>query len=154
MNDLISRQAAIDAVVTWTVEDRPDIEMPTDLVARINALPSVQVRTQMSSADCISRQAAIDALAEEWYHDVEDYRTAVSVVGNLPSAQPERCKGEWIDSNNIQVGWDKVDKSCPADSCKCSNCGEWLVASDEYCVKGNFCPICGADMRGENNETN
>ena len=42
MDDLISRQEAIDAIVAWTVEDRPDIEMPTDLVGRINALPSAQ----------------------------------------------------------------------------------------------------------------
>lgn len=40
--DMISRQAAIDAVVAWTVEDRPDIEMPTDLIGRIKALPSAQ----------------------------------------------------------------------------------------------------------------
>ena len=38
--DPIDRQMAIEAVVAWTVEDRPDIEMPTDLVGRINALPS------------------------------------------------------------------------------------------------------------------
>ena len=41
-SDLISKQATIDEVVTWTVEDRPDIEMPTDLVGRVNALPSAQ----------------------------------------------------------------------------------------------------------------
>lgn len=41
-NRVIFRQAAIDAIVAWTVEDRPDIEMPTDLVRRINALPSAQ----------------------------------------------------------------------------------------------------------------
>ena len=41
-DDLISRQAAIDAIVTWTVEDRPDIEMPTDLIDRIGNLPSAQ----------------------------------------------------------------------------------------------------------------
>lgn len=38
----ISRQAAIDAVLAWMVKDRPDIEMPTDLVGRIAALPSAQ----------------------------------------------------------------------------------------------------------------
>lgn len=42
MSDTIYRQASIDAIVAWTVEDRPDIEMPTDLVGRINALPSVE----------------------------------------------------------------------------------------------------------------
>jgi len=42
MDDLIRRQDAIDAIVTWTVEDRPDLEMPTDLVDRVTALPSAQ----------------------------------------------------------------------------------------------------------------
>lgn len=42
MDDLISRQAAIDAIVAWTVEDRSDVEMPTDLIDRIKALPSAQ----------------------------------------------------------------------------------------------------------------
>ena len=42
MNDLINRQDAIDAIVAWTIEDRPDIEMPTDLVDRVNALPSAE----------------------------------------------------------------------------------------------------------------
>lgn len=35
------------------------------------------------------------------------------------------------------------------ESAKCSYCGEWLVASDEYPVVGNFCPNCGAYMREE-----
>lgn len=42
MDDYISRQAAIDTVVAWTVEDRPDIEMPTDLIDRIKNMPSAQ----------------------------------------------------------------------------------------------------------------
>lgn len=42
MKDLIERQAAIDAIVAWTVEDRPDVEMPTDLIDRIKELPSAQ----------------------------------------------------------------------------------------------------------------
>ena len=42
MSDPISRQQVIDEIVTWTVEDRPDVEMPTDLIDRIRALPSAQ----------------------------------------------------------------------------------------------------------------
>ena len=40
LTDRISRAGAIDAVVSWTVEDRPHEVMPTDLVDRIKALPS------------------------------------------------------------------------------------------------------------------
>lgn len=33
---------------------------------------------------------------------------------------------------------------------KCSNCGSWWAMEDEPCEEGlNFCPNCGADMRGE-----
>lgn len=42
MDYLIKRQDAIDEIVTWTVEDRPDVEMPTDLIGRIKALPSAE----------------------------------------------------------------------------------------------------------------
>lgn len=43
---LIDIQAAIDAIVAWTVEDRPDIEMPTDLINRIKNIPSAQPEPQ------------------------------------------------------------------------------------------------------------
>lgn len=55
MSDLIDRQAAIDAIVAWTVEDRPDVEMPTDLIDRIKALPTAQPELN------------------EWCHDCKEY---------------------------------------------------------------------------------
>ena len=52
---------------------------------------------------------------------------------SLPSAQPERKKGKWIDkSGGIEGAWNY-----------CSVCGEQAI--DLY----DFCPNCGADMRGE-----
>lgn len=30
--------------------------------------------------------------------------------------------------------------------CECSNCGSVLIGSDEYAVKGRYCPNCGAKM--------
>jgi len=36
--------------------------------------------------------------------------------------------------------------------CNCSNCGGYVTASDEYAAHGSYCPNCGADMRGENDE--
>ena len=46
--------------------------------------------------------------------------------------EPERKKGEWIDL------WDRY---------RCSVCNM------EHNYEENFCPNCGADMRGEKNET-
>lgn len=44
----------------------------------------------------------------------------------------ERKKGEWYDKGSM--------------SCRCSNCG--CKSIKEY----SFCPNCGADMRGRDNE--
>ena len=58
----------------------------------------------------------------------------------------------WIDCNGKPVESDS--NGCPKDSCWCSHCHEWLVASDEYMVIGKYCPNCGAKMdeEGEENE--
>ena len=82
--------------------------------------------------DLISRQDAIDAVRS--YYD-EQYALCDSIeelIEKLPSAQ-ERKKGEWITKSTNGEMFDV-----------CSVCGyvEW----DE---PHNFCPNCGADMRGE-----
>ena len=45
--------------------------------------------------------------------------------------KPERKKGEWIDE-------------------LCSICGQYVYSGDT----NNFCPNCGADMRGEKDGSN
>ena len=52
--------------------------------------------------------------------------------------------GKWIGKDNEEV---PVIDGSPKCSCYCSLCGYWLVASDEYPVKGNYCPNCGAKMK-------
>ena len=56
------------------------------------------------------------------------------VINNLPSAQPERKKGKW----EIYV-----ISMLDGEGCKCSECGS------EGAPYYDFCPGCGADMRGE-----
>lgn len=82
------------------------------------------------------------------FSDTYDKACIIDLIDEQPTIE-ERKKGKWIDDNEKPVGWYKVDKSCPVGWCKCSECGEWLIGSDEYLVKGNFCPHCGADMRGD-----
>lgn len=55
--------------------------------------------------------------------------------------------GHWVDENGQPVKFSEVD-GCPESSCYCDNCGKWLVGSDEYPCSGDFCPSCGADMKG------
>lgn len=112
MHDLISRQDAIDALDVLCKEHRYRIPGKMETYSQYNEawqdaldraegaignLPSAQpeVRTQMSSADCISRQDAIDAADRADYTGlaVEDVKKVtdevVKEIKKLPSAQPE-----------------------------------------------------------------
>lgn len=59
-------------------------------------------------------------------------------MNDIPSAEPERKKGKWIDKGRKIIY-------------KCSECGNYLDFSGLNAGRGdaNFCPSCGADMRGE-----
>lgn len=57
--------------------------------------------------------------------------------------------GRWVDENKNPIPWDEYNSKCPSHSAYCSECGEWLTASDEYPVTGLYCPNCGALMDGK-----
>ena len=120
--DCISRQAAIDAFYK-----HPNIDWTTlDVLAKINALPSVQPKSANELAekvqnapndDFISRKAAIDAVMEfmpslttpdgcgqfdrEIFEAQEMFVDIGQALNELPSAQPEdvRCKDCKYNSN-------------------------------------------------------
>lgn len=95
--------------------------------------------------DCISRQAAIHAIcrdgvrlerggalmitistAKQW---------AVDLLGELPSAQPGRKRGKWIDDGDPFM-W------------VCDVCGYRVKRYNNT----RYCPNCGAEMRGDADE--
>lgn len=88
-------------------------------------------------SDIISRQVAIDAIDSLYFDTVDDHDRAKEKIKRLPSAQPERKTGRW--KRRI------VDSGYNADWI-CSECG-YRVKTDF--VNYNYCPNCGADMRGE-----
>ena len=72
-------------------------------------------------------------------------KVAISALKGLPSADVAPVvHGKWIDHDGNKVQLNEHGETC--GTCFCSRCGEWLVASDEYAVKGYFCPNCGAKM--------
>ena len=101
--------------------------------------------------DLISRQAAIDALNDELTITgktnaivVQDYIRKVNVrLNDLPSAEPERKTGKWIEDQ----------KGGKVTSYKCSVCGRFVMDDTGYDVAEDypFCH-CGADMRGEQDD--
>lgn len=67
--------------------------------------------------------------------------TVKRILNNLPSAQPERKRGEWIPVTNGRGGFE------------CSKCHDYAPSyqnGDDYL--SHYCPNCGADMRGGKSE--
>ena len=97
--------------------------------------------------DLISRQAAIDALKNRWkktrnYEGIGDdiAEECELYLKQVPPAQPERQRGEWIEISSINHTY------------KCSECGRLLVnITDGRNNVSKHYPYChcGADMRGE-----
>ena len=94
--------------------------------------------------DLISRQAAIDCEYQvKIINDIE-YVMLSEVqmkMRKLPSSQPERKKGKWLKAygDHEAFGVRPFYRYCSA-------CNESTV------FPYNYCPNCGADMRGEQDE--
>lgn len=103
-------------------------------------------RAETHACDLISRQTALEALNRieisrnaSWY---EFYQKALTAVGILPSAQPERKKGHWIEIND---SYNRI-------SGKCSVCGWESHMYEDDVVGMDFCPNCGARLDGEQHD--
>lgn len=61
----------------------------------------------------------------------------------------EECKtGKWIHTDT-QAGYDINGDLVWADMMKCETCGFEIDVIQGHIAQYNFCPNCGADMRGE-----
>ena len=146
MSDLISRQAAIDALKglsTWWADEGgyyggaqpPMVALldPEDAVSAIENLPSAQ--PQLDTCPIYGGMCGYPSnLCYECpRHEGAKERPQWWTEGLQPFAQPQRMKGRWID----------VTKTGGAELWKCSECGE-LELENSY-----FCPNCGSDMGGD-----
>lgn len=73
-----------------------------------------------------------------------NFITAQKIVDSMPTIQ-ERKIGEWCEQNDDYFNW-----------YECSECGYGsegeMQYSSEYDVRTKYCPNCGAEMRGAENE--
>ena len=129
---LISRQAAIDIERRATVDTNPEhFESHQKFVEFMD-------------------DAEISSFGRwQWSNGFNTALTAVGIdLKRLPSAQPERKKGTWIEMGTNTDGTHNI---------KCSKCGEGYKTrghAQSFATKAKykFCPNCGEDMRGDQNE--
>ena len=109
-----------------------------------------------TDGDCIRRQD-FDKFLEDGEKEAVKNRKYVfasalnAIRGNLrnfPSVQPDRKCGKW------ERWTDKVEHSRGVEyipRCRCSECGTEYDPNSAKFI--NFCPQCGADMRGEQDDS-
>ena len=102
--------------------------------------------------DNISRQAAIDAIQkglQDWDgYAFEDYRRGLYKAQDILEALPSTDrKGHWKIYDHV----DRIGRVIGEKICVCDQCKETMTLPWRAKVP-NFCPACGADMRGEQNE--
>ena len=84
----------------------------------------------------MSRAIDADACESYFYEHLDDsgMAAAMNAINDMPTIEPERKCGKWIEHNPHKWGLGIVFE--------CSECGEKID-----CETSNFCPNCGADMR-------
>lgn len=111
-------------------------------------------RTKTHACDLINRPAAIKAIEDlqdcyNGFSDTYDKACIIGVLEELPSAQPERKKGKWIEEDQYIDKWDDTIEVLRCPFCEFKH--DYTQGSTRHDNDGwfNYCPNCGADMRGE-----
>lgn len=106
---------------------------------------SKKLEKDFGELDCISRVDAIYAVSEALKHIFVEYEDiANKVIGKLPPVTPIRPKGHWINKQ-------RLFDSCSAECSACHKCSNGYMHDNGFsleCKYYDFCPKCGADMRG------
>ena len=74
-----------------------------------------------------------------------DVKTVKEILRDLPPVTQKPKAGHWISLKTGKPSY--IKDGMAIESVKCSECDEWLTASDEYACNGNYCPNCGAKMQ-------
>jgi hypothetical protein len=146
-------------LVYETFADEPDNVLANGIIEAADAYAEhekAQLSQQGTTSDLISRMETVEHLRrvldatvpitdyDEGYVDGVEF--GISTVSTMPTIQPERKKGEWLPDNNNAYEMRFV--------CSCCKESEVVptIGFTKYKTLWDFCPNCGADMRGEKDE--
>ena len=124
MSDLISRQDAIDAIMS----EPPDAHYPSWYADILKGLPTACNETKQQatvSSDLIDRDYAIDGLHSKSQLQMWDTEDVEVWINELPSAEPEKE----IPRRVLWSGW----KGTRDTRYKCPNCNKLVKNDDVYC---------------------
>lgn len=111
--------------------------IPEDAIWILELIRNRDARTE-AEKDAVN--AAIDAIKAQ----LSQEGTTKDTTSDLPSIQPEPKEGHWIDKGwNGDWAWQTDGRGNCWRVIECSECGK------SSSVESNYCPHCGADMRGE-----
>lgn len=113
----------------------------------MNNLPAVQPE-RLTDDDFETIRIHLNAYKEKLcnqqrWKEAEEYQRIIDRFMAFAAAQPERERGRWLPDNNNYF----------APYFACSHChSSYLVDTVMGDPTWNFCPNCGADMRGEKDD--
>ena len=165
MDDLISRQAAIDALNEYFARieklkrkglTKGEKAISLDTVGTIATLPATQPE-RLTDCDFETIRIHLNAYKEKLcnqqrWKEAEEYQQIIDRFMAFASAQPERKKGKWKVWNIL----DYAQRPTGRRVGECPFCGyltgEFMRLPESRHELTNFCSNCGADMRGEADE--
>ena len=138
MSDLIDREALLRQIDIDS-EGEPGYYGDTwKFIDTIKSMPPAELGTNLAEVgtDAINRADAIKIVQNRCKRYTTACVLAVTEIRNLPPIQPKR--GRWIKT----ARWGRVYY--------CDQCRNYLDFDGVNAGRGstNFCPNCGADMRG------
>ena len=151
-SDLISRQAAIDALNEYFARilkmkrgGLREKAISLDTVGAIKALPTVQPE-RLTDDDFETIRIHLNAYKEKLcnqrrWEEAEEYQRIIDRFMAFAYAQPKH--GHWECGDDL---YENAICSC----CKWDSGEPWEYAWANF----NFCPNCGADMRGKTDAIN
>ena len=155
MDELIKR---LEMVIATGVPDKNG-QHPISaeaVLGVVKQLQTAEVGTDLAQlgTDCISRAEAIEVVQNRHMMLSKEKVLLINDLEKLPSAELERPKGRWIPVDSYSAfGGDEATWMAhgnPVAFYYCSECKEHAYAGENgEDILSNFCPNCGADMRGK-----